>query len=106
LGQQKIKGKKKKIGVWAVKSKYSGMGDVCLLPSIGLRMAGYQQERSVIFESFDTWMASEGAEQKILFVEGKSGYGKTKLLDFVMHQISCRRIPCWLVLCYLCYKTL
>ncbi|KAJ3416426.1 hypothetical protein HDV05_001584 [Chytridiales sp. JEL 0842] len=91
LGEKTVKGKRLPIQVWGVKSKdeYIRKGG-----EQGHRMQrgqdksvfGYIKERNILKQSLLDWVGE--AEGKLVVVEGKSGMGKSKLLDYIAQRMT------------------
>ncbi|KAJ3413551.1 hypothetical protein HDV05_007852 [Chytridiales sp. JEL 0842] len=92
LGLFAMKGKKDPVELWAATSKFqhrlSIQSDQLLVtPSAAnqVQYFGYGAERDRIQTALEEWVTNE--QQTNVVIEGPSGMGKSKLLDFVM-QIS------------------
>ncbi|KAJ3396191.1 hypothetical protein HDV05_003217, partial [Chytridiales sp. JEL 0842] len=79
LGFHKVKGKTDAINVWAALPKSTSVNPIDS-GSTGAKLFGYIKERSAIFDSIETWR-SLGSQVRVV-IEGKSGMGKSRLIDF------------------------
>ncbi|KAJ3410829.1 hypothetical protein HDV05_003190 [Chytridiales sp. JEL 0842] len=89
LGLKKVKGKSNAIEVFAVKSKEHFKNNVALSPilqSSAKSTFGYTRERQILESSLHAWLGGEGGKRVV--VQGKSGTGKSKLLDFIAKKAT------------------
>ncbi|KAJ3410831.1 hypothetical protein HDV05_003192 [Chytridiales sp. JEL 0842] len=89
LGLKKVKGKSKAIEVFAVKSKDDLKNIVAISPNVqGLEKTtfGYKKERQILESALHAWLGDEGGQRVV--VQGKSGTGKSKLLDFIAQRAT------------------
>ncbi|KAJ3411281.1 hypothetical protein HDV05_002427 [Chytridiales sp. JEL 0842] len=85
LGAQKVKGKTEPIDVWSVTEKQQGSAVSAQTKSTTATF-GYTKEKEMLRAAIETWK-STSAPQKIV-VEGKSGIGKSKLIDFLIQEAN------------------
>ncbi|KAJ3411499.1 hypothetical protein HDV05_002107 [Chytridiales sp. JEL 0842] len=92
LGMYKFKGKKNDIPVWAVRTKTIGpqSSSIALMPD--RPMFGYQKERTALTNALDYWRSVHGKAQNVVIIEGKVGIGKTKMAEFLYHQLESRKV--------------
>ncbi|KAJ3410446.1 hypothetical protein HDV05_003733 [Chytridiales sp. JEL 0842] len=96
LGLHKLKGKDSAVEVWTVQSK----DDVTRSKTVGRGGSamnspareerttfGYTAEKKVLAEAFQEWLSEPGVRRQVI-VEGKSGYGKSKMIDEVTQSIT------------------
>ncbi|KAJ3415511.1 hypothetical protein HDV05_004713 [Chytridiales sp. JEL 0842] len=83
LGAHKVKGKSEPINVWSALAKSEEGPD--RKKSNEADIVGYIKEKGEIFDFIRVW-STEGGQARLV-IEGKSGMGKSKLIDYVEHQI-------------------
>ncbi|KAJ3410900.1 hypothetical protein HDV05_003031 [Chytridiales sp. JEL 0842] len=86
LGAQKIKGKAEAIDVYSVSAKddtTKTIKPVSEQPDTAV--CGYKQEREILDKALQNW--DSGEENQRVVVIGKSGYGKSKLLDEIASKV-------------------
>ncbi|KAJ3410826.1 hypothetical protein HDV05_003187 [Chytridiales sp. JEL 0842] len=97
LGLKTLKGKSNAIEVFAVKSKGDFKNNAALMPALrqeeDRRTFGYKAERQILVDALHSWLDAEGGQT--LIIEGKSGTGKSKLLDFVTQRATEAGVLYW-----------
>ncbi|KAJ3414713.1 hypothetical protein HDV05_006150 [Chytridiales sp. JEL 0842] len=83
LGQFKVKGKAEPVEVWHVFGKNRSTENRGVI-------YGYVQEKEAIKNALEKW--DRAGEAQRLVIEGRSGVGKTKLLDFLCNEASKRNV--------------
>ncbi|KAJ3415400.1 hypothetical protein HDV05_004994 [Chytridiales sp. JEL 0842] len=93
LGTHKVKGKVEPIEVWCVQNKENaGAGTQASAgASGGMVTFGYVKERKALTEGLNDWM--DGGVGKKIVIEGKSGLGKSKLLDYLAQEATEMGVP-------------
>ncbi|KAJ3412299.1 hypothetical protein HDV05_000957 [Chytridiales sp. JEL 0842] len=104
LGAQQVKGKSQTIDVWSVRDKsetnkrltttmvarqrsstdeHAGSNQA---PKTAEPVFGYREERRILLEGFESWRTEKlGAK---IIIQGKSGSGKSRLLDDISREIG------------------
>ncbi|KAJ3411010.1 hypothetical protein HDV05_002918 [Chytridiales sp. JEL 0842] len=91
LGPHKVKGKVEEVGVWAVKPRESLVATKNNDTSVTGKIVGYIKERSMLAEAIQSW-SSTSTQTKVV-IQGKSGIGKSRLIQFASSELSATNIP-------------
>ncbi|KAJ3415557.1 hypothetical protein HDV05_004608 [Chytridiales sp. JEL 0842] len=85
LGVHSVKGKSEPVEIWSACLKTKANGHAAASPPTNsMEMFGYLQEKEFLRSALSNWKSSM-ASQKIV-VEGPSGVGKSRLLNYLCHQ--------------------
>ncbi|KAJ3406397.1 hypothetical protein HDV05_006019, partial [Chytridiales sp. JEL 0842] len=88
LGPQKVKGKQEPIEIWCVSDKQDRLSSA---PTKTVTSFGYKKEKDMLKAAINAWK-SIGDCQKIV-IEGPSGIGKSRLIDFLGQEAHKADIP-------------
>ncbi|KAJ3414808.1 hypothetical protein HDV05_006055 [Chytridiales sp. JEL 0842] len=98
LGAHKVKGKTEPVDVWAVSAKSETLAlvkEVSTLEGGDRHISeffGYAEERSKLTFAMKTWLDASLLSPAYIVFEGKSGMGKSKLLDYTLQHLNARRV--------------
>ncbi|KAJ3413489.1 hypothetical protein HDV05_007934 [Chytridiales sp. JEL 0842] len=86
LGAQLLKGKSEPVDVWCVQGKEEAGGAGAYAMNMGTAIFGYKREREMLADAVRQWTNDDNPSK--IVVMGKSGLGKSKILEEVTRQVT------------------